>query len=237
MTTVIDSNIFGNVFSTPEIAAIWSDKQRTAYFLQFEAALAKAQAKLGIIPQKAAEEIVAHCRVEEIDFDELRRQTELIGYPVLPMVQQLVKKVNAVEERLGEWAHWGTTTQDLTDTAVVMQLRDTLELVEKVLDDITLALKSLCEKYRSTPMAARSNLQQAVSYDGGGPPRTHQLMIDYLNVGTNLIRLQDGSAARSVPTPQAPTRRVKTKTTGPAVQRRSRNISDDHLRIFVRCSR
>ena len=92
MTTVIDSAIFGNVFSTPEIAAIWSDRQRTAYFLRFEAALAIAQAKLGIIPQKAADEIVKHCNVDEIDFDELKKQTELIGYPVLPMVQQLVKK-------------------------------------------------------------------------------------------------------------------------------------------------
>jgi 3-carboxy-cis,cis-muconate cycloisomerase len=162
MVTVIDSHMFGNVFSTPELAAIWSDKQRTAYFLQFEAGLAKAQAKLGIVPQKAADEIVKHCNVEEMDFEQLRKQTELIGYPVLPMVQQLVKKVNEVEDGLGEWAHWGTTTQDLTDTAVVMQLRDTLNLVEQVLDDIVAALGKLCQKHRSTPMAARSNLQQAV---------------------------------------------------------------------------
>lgn len=106
MTTVIDSQIFGNVFSTPEIAAIWSDKQRTEYYLQFEVALAKAQAKLGIIPQKAAEEIVRHCKIENIDFDELRRKTELIGYPVLPMVQQIVRKINEVEAGLGEWLHW-----------------------------------------------------------------------------------------------------------------------------------
>ncbi|KAK3065875.1 hypothetical protein LTR53_017939, partial [Teratosphaeriaceae sp. CCFEE 6253] len=162
MTTVIDSAIFGNVFSTPEIAAIWSDKQRTAYFLQFEAALAIAQAKLGIIPQKAADEIVRHCDVGLLDFDELRKQTELIGYPVLPMVQQLVRKVNAVEDQLGEWAHWGTTTQDLTDTAVILQLRDTIKLVEQSLDGIVAALRKLCEKHKATPMAARSNLQQAV---------------------------------------------------------------------------
>ncbi len=106
MTTVIDSQIFGNVFSTPEIAAIWSDKQRTQYYIDFEVALAKAQARLGIIPQKAADEIVRYCKLENIDFDDLRRQTELIGYPVLPMVQQIVKKVNEVEAGLGEWLHW-----------------------------------------------------------------------------------------------------------------------------------
>lgn len=102
MTTVIDSQIFGNVFSTPEVKAIWSDRQRTDYFLQFEAGLAKAQASLGIIPQKAADEIVKHCKLDYIDFDELRRKTELIGYPILPMVQQIVKNVNKVEAGLGE---------------------------------------------------------------------------------------------------------------------------------------
>ena len=106
MTTVLDSHIFGNVFSTPDIQSIWSDKQRTAYYLDFEVALAKAQAKLGIVPEKAKDEIVKHAVIENIDFDELRRQTELIGYPVLPMVQQIVKKVNGVEKGLGEWLHW-----------------------------------------------------------------------------------------------------------------------------------
>jgi len=106
MTSVIDSSIFGNVFSSPEIKAIWSDRQRTDYYLQFEIGLAKAQAKLGIIPQKAADEIVKHCKIENIDFDELRRKTELIGYPVLPMVQQVVARINGVEPGLGEWLHW-----------------------------------------------------------------------------------------------------------------------------------
>lgn len=108
-TTIIDSQIFGNVFSTPEIRAIWSDRQRTAYFLHFEAALAKVQAKLGVIPRNAADQIVKHCDVDEMDFDELRKQTELIGYPVLPVVQQLVRKVNQAEAGLGEWAHWGVS--------------------------------------------------------------------------------------------------------------------------------
>ncbi|KAK5127960.1 hypothetical protein LTR85_005077 [Meristemomyces frigidus] len=167
MTTVIDSAVFGNIFSTPEIATIWSDTQRTAYYLQFEAGLAKVQAKLGIIPKQAADEIERHCTIDEMDFDELRKQTELIGYPVLPMVKQLVAKVSSVEKGLGEWAHWGATTQDLTDTAVVLQLRDTLVLVEQSLDAIIDALRRLCEKHKATPMAARSNLQQAVPMSFG----------------------------------------------------------------------
>ncbi|KAK4561794.1 hypothetical protein LTR86_004473 [Recurvomyces mirabilis] len=167
MTTVIDSKIYGNVFATPEVKAIWSDRQRTDYFLLFEAALAKVQAEIGIIPQRAADTIVKHCKVDDYDFDKLREKTELIGYPVLPVVQQLVAKVNAVEAGLGEWAHWGTTTQDLTDTAVILQLRDTLTLVEKTLDDIIKALRKLSGKHKATPMAARSNLQQAVPISFG----------------------------------------------------------------------
>lgn len=162
MTTVIDSSIFTNSFSTPETKAIWSDRQRTAYYLLFEAGLARSQAKLNIIPQKAADEIVRHCTLEHLDFDELARKTDLIGYPVLPVVQQLVAKVNAVEPRLGEWAHWGATTQDVTDTATVLQLRDTLALVDDSLQAVDRALAVLCTRHKRTPVAARSNLQQAV---------------------------------------------------------------------------
>lgn len=78
------------------------------------------------------------------DFDKLREETELVGHPVLPVVHQLVAKVNAIEKGLGEWAHWGTTTQDLTDRAVVLQLRDTLKLVDASLDGIIAALQRLC---------------------------------------------------------------------------------------------
>ena len=167
MTSVQDSIVFGNILSTRESAAIWSDKTRTAYYLQFEGALASAQARLGIIPQKAADEIVKHARVEEIDWDELRRQAEIIGYPILPVVKQLVANVNKVEAQLGEWAHWGATTQDVTDTATVLQLRDTLNLLEICLGNVIASLRKLCEKHKATPMAARSNLQQAVPISFG----------------------------------------------------------------------
>ncbi|TKX19323.1 trans-aconitate decarboxylase [Elsinoe australis] len=167
MTTVLDSQIFQNVFSTPESAVIWSDKTRTSYYLDFEAALAKVQAKLGIIPQKAADEIVKCCRWENLNTEELRRQTELIGYPVLPVVRQVVKQVNDVEPQLGEWAHWGATTQDVTDTATVLQLRDVLDLVENSLAAIIHHLEFLSKRYIDTPMAARSNLQQAVPMSYG----------------------------------------------------------------------
>ncbi|KAJ9606823.1 hypothetical protein H2200_008833 [Cladophialophora chaetospira] len=168
MTSVQDSHIFGSILSTHESAAIWSDKTRTQCYLAFEGALAKSQARLGIIPQRAADEIIKFCLdIRNVDFEELRQQTELIGYPVLGVVKQLVKHVNSVEPGLGEWAHWGATTQDVTDTATVIQLWDTLSLFEKKLEEIISSLRDLAEKHQATPMAARSNLQQAVPMSFG----------------------------------------------------------------------
>src|SRR2546422_5205239 len=81
--TIIDSAIFGNLFSTEAMRQVWSDENRTRKYLDIEAALARVQARLGIIPGKAAAEIVRNCRLEKIDLQKLRAQTERIGYPVL----------------------------------------------------------------------------------------------------------------------------------------------------------
>jgi 3-carboxy-cis,cis-muconate cycloisomerase len=168
MTSVQDSVIFGSILSTRESAAVWSDKTRTQCYLAFEGALAKSQARLGIIPQHAADEIIKFCLdIRNVDFEDLRQQTELVGYPVLGVVKQLVKHVNGVEPGLGEWAHWGATTQDVTDTATVIQLWDTLSLFEKKLEEIISELRTLAERHKATPMAARSNLQQAVPMSFG----------------------------------------------------------------------
>jgi 3-carboxy-cis,cis-muconate cycloisomerase len=158
-TTTIDSAIFRDIFSTEAMRRVFSDENRIQKYLDFEAALAQAQARLGIIPKEAADEIVKHCDVAEIDFAKLKTQTERIGYPVLPVVQQLVA---LCRDGLGEWCHWGATTQDITDSATVMQIREGLTLIEADLDGISDALAALARKYRDTPMAGRSNLQQAV---------------------------------------------------------------------------
>jgi 3-carboxy-cis,cis-muconate cycloisomerase len=157
--STIDSAVFRDIFSTAAMRRVFSDENRIQKYLDFEAALARAQARLGIIPKDAAEEICRHCHADEIDFAKLKVQTERIGYPVLPVVQQLVA---ACRDGLGEWCHWGATTQDITDTATVLQIREALTLVEAHLDAIAAALAGLARKYRDTPMAGRSNLQQAV---------------------------------------------------------------------------
>jgi 3-carboxy-cis,cis-muconate cycloisomerase len=157
--SLIDSAVFRDIFSTEAMRGVFSDENRVQKYLDFEAALARAQARLGIIPKEAAEEICRHCHAAEIDFAKLKIQTERIGYPVLPVVQQLV---GACRDGLGEWCHWGATTQDITDSATVLQIREALLLIERHLDGIAGALAALARKYRDTPMAGRSNLQQAV---------------------------------------------------------------------------
>ncbi len=157
--TALNSEIFRDIFSTPEMRAVFSDATRTGYYLEIEAALARAQARLGIIPEAAAREIARQCRIENIDLARLKQQTERIGYPILGVVQQIV---GLCADGLGEWCHWGATTQDITDTAAIMQIRAALDLVEKDMEAIAAALAELSRRYRDTPMAGRSNLQQAV---------------------------------------------------------------------------
>lgn len=111
MTTVTDSIIFRHIFSTPESSEIWSDGTRTKYYLQFESCLAIVQARFGMIPVEAAEAIDARCKIEMIDMEELAEETRKIGYRVLPLVKQIVRLANGVKPGLGEWAHWGATTQ------------------------------------------------------------------------------------------------------------------------------
>src|SRR6202165_5704261 len=157
--TAIDSMVFRHIFSSEPMRQVFSDENRVQCYLDIEATLARVQARLGLIPQRAADEITAKCTLDIIDMDKLKSKTELIGYPVLPVVQQLVA---ACADHLGEYCHWGATTQDITDTATIMQIWQALSLIEDDLAAISGHLADLARRYRNTPMAGRSNLQQAV---------------------------------------------------------------------------
>ncbi len=157
--SIIDSRIFQGIFTTEAMRQVWSDENRTQKYLDIERALAIVQGRLGLIPQEAADEIVRHCNLSEIDMDLLRQQTERIGYPILGVVSQLNK---LCRDKLGEYCHWGATTQDITDTATVLQIREALALVEEQLHAIAKALAKLAKEHRLTPVVGRSNLQQAI---------------------------------------------------------------------------
>ena len=157
-STLIDSTVFGNLVGTAPMRAVFSDEHRTQRYLDVEAALAIVQGRLGIIPQAAAAEIARNCRVERIDMARLGKETERAGSPVVGLVQQLTA---LCAEPHGQYCHWGATTQDITDTATALQMHEALALIDADLAAIADALAGLALRYRDTPMAGRSHLQQA----------------------------------------------------------------------------
>jgi 3-carboxy-cis,cis-muconate cycloisomerase len=157
-TTVLDSILFRDAFGTPAMREVFSDLSLISRYAEVEVALAKAEARCGVIPQGAAEQIAARTDVTKLDFDLLRQETDVVGYPILPLVHQMVKQCGEA----GRYVHWGATTQDIMDTAVVLQLRAGLKIVEADIAELRGILASLSRRYRDTPMAGRTHLQQAL---------------------------------------------------------------------------
>ena len=158
-STVFDSVLYRDMFGTAEMRAVFSDTGFLARCLEVEAALARAQAALDMIPAAAAREISAKAHPGVLDLERLQRETELVGYPILPLVRQLAA---ACTGDAGRYVHWGATTQDIMDSALVLQLRTALELVESELAAVSQALEALARRHRDTPMAGRTHLQQAL---------------------------------------------------------------------------
>jgi 3-carboxy-cis,cis-muconate cycloisomerase len=123
-----DSQVFGTLFGTDEMRGIFSDRQFVQKMLDVEAALARAQARLGIIPQAAADAIAAAASVDRVDLVELGASTRNVGYPVIGVTKALAR---AAGKEAAGYVHWGATTQDIMDTAVVLQMRDGLVAIER----------------------------------------------------------------------------------------------------------
>ncbi|HFV9294219.1 TPA: adenylosuccinate lyase family protein [Serratia fonticola] len=157
-SNVLDSILFRDAFGTPEMRAIFDDRELLRKYVEVEVALAKAEARCGVIPVEAAEEIAARCSADTLDFDLLRHETEIVGYPILPLVHQISKQAGSS----GGYVHWGATTQDIMDTAVVLQIRDAFELIETDINELRRILADMAQRYRTTPMAGRTHLQQAL---------------------------------------------------------------------------
>ena len=157
-TTVFDSILFRDAFGTPAMREVFSDLSLIARYAEVEIALAKAEARCGVIPADAADEIAKRTDVAALDFDLLRRETDIVGYPILPLVHQIARQCGEA----GRYLHWGATTQDIMDTAVVLQLRAGLEIIEDDIADLRGILADLSKRYRDTPMAGRTHLQQAL---------------------------------------------------------------------------
>ncbi|WP_454621593.1 class-II fumarase/aspartase family protein [Bradyrhizobium cenepequi] len=157
-TTVLDSVLFRDAFGTSAMREVFSDLRLIARYAEVEVALAKAEARCGVIPAQAADEIAKRTNVSALDFELLRQETDIVGYPILPLVHQLAKQCGEA----GRYVHWGATTQDIMDTAVVLQLRDSLDIIEDDIAALRGILTDLSRRYRDTPMAGRTHLQQAL---------------------------------------------------------------------------
>jgi 3-carboxy-cis,cis-muconate cycloisomerase len=157
-TTVLDSALFRDAFGTPAMREVFSDHALVARYIEVEIALAKAEAGCGVIPADAAAAIAKHPGISALDIDLLRQETDNVGYPILPLVQQMSRQCGEA----GRYVHWGATTQDIMDSAVVLQLREGLRLVEQDIAELRRILADLSRRYRDTPMAGRTHLQQAL---------------------------------------------------------------------------
>src|SRR5258708_3599044 len=160
---VLQSTLFGDMFGTAAMRVAFGELAFIARCAEVEAALARAQARLGIVPadaaaaiSKAAEQVIAD--PASLDLARLKRETETVGYPILPLVRQLADRAGPA----GRYLHWGATTQDIMDTAVVLQIREGLRLIEADLTAVRGHLADLARKYRDTPMAGRTHLQHAL---------------------------------------------------------------------------
>jgi 3-carboxy-cis,cis-muconate cycloisomerase len=153
-----DSPILGTLYGSDAMRAVFDETRYFQRMLDVEAALARVQARLGIIPDNAAEAIIAAARVENLSTEDLAASARNVGYPVVGLVAGLSKAAGEA----GGWTHWGATTQDIMDTATVLQVRDGLDLIEAELRAILAALTAQADKHRTTVMAGRTHLQQAL---------------------------------------------------------------------------
>ena len=153
-----DSPILGTLYGSDAMRAVFDERAYFQRMLDVEAALARVQARLGIIPADAAEAITRAARVENLVTEELAASARNVGYPVVGLVAGLSRAAGEA----GGWTHWGATTQDIMDTATVLQVRDGLALIRAALAGMVAALAAQAEKHRHTVMAGRTHLQQAL---------------------------------------------------------------------------
>src|SRR3954452_6873090 len=159
--------LLGPLFGTAEASSAFADGARLQGMLDFEAALARAQARLGVIPSAAAPAIAAKARAELFDAAAIGRAAARAGNPAIPLVRRLTALVAEQDEAAARFVHWGATSQDAMDTGLVLQLRAFLGPLEADLGRLATALARLGGGGRGHAMVGRAWLQQAVPLTAG----------------------------------------------------------------------
>src|SRR5437763_11061565 len=153
-----------DVFGDQDVIRLFSEESLVAAWLEFERALADAQAELGVIPIEAARAIAAAAVPEHVDLASLREQTLVVGYPILPLLEQIVQRSPVAGRNL----HRGATTQDVMDTGLALVGARALDRIETVVRTLGEALATLAEEHRRTVMPGRTHAQPAVPITFGG---------------------------------------------------------------------
>lgn len=154
-----DFEIQSDLFSTPELTEIFSERQRFSRWLRFEAALAKTQGEMGIIPQAAAREINDKANLAALDMEFIRKGYRQSRNSLMPLIKGLRR---ACSGNHGEFVHYGATTQDVIDTSQILELSETLRILYRDLRKLEEMLLDMAREHRTTPMIGRTHGQQAL---------------------------------------------------------------------------
>jgi 3-carboxy-cis,cis-muconate cycloisomerase len=196
-TSPFDSKLFATLFSDPDMAALFDDNAAIAAMLKVEVALAKVQARIGVIPQTAYRQIADGLADFVPDPAELSQTTAEFGVPV-PALLKAARTVIGKEGR--QYLHWGPTSQDIVDTALVLRLRDAIDLLKERVGNLLDTMTALAETHAATLMVARARWQQAVPTTLGykinlwaEPMRRH--LVRLAQIKPRLLVLSLGGAA------------------------------------------
>lgn len=150
--------MFKNAFGTPEMRDVFNETEYIERFMQAEAALARAQASLGVIPEEAAEEITETASLEYLDLEEVERKIAKIDLFTVAIIETWKEAIGDG----GEYIHYGATSQDIADTAMILLVRDGIELLQEDLATIKASLADLAEEHAETPMMGRTHQVHAL---------------------------------------------------------------------------
>jgi 3-carboxy-cis,cis-muconate cycloisomerase len=181
-SSFFDHALYRDAFTTDAMRAVFSDARQIKAYIEAEVALAQAQGETGVIPVTAAHEIAAKAFGVALDLDQLKRDTDNVGYPIVGLVKQLSAKLDDA----GRYLHWGATTQDIMDTATVIQLKEAVGLIERQLATVMDQTARLAAEHRDTPMPGRTHLQQALPITFG-----HKTAIWLSSLQRSAERLQE----------------------------------------------
>ncbi|QNH02155.1 3-carboxy-cis,cis-muconate cycloisomerase [Pseudomonas sediminis] len=199
----MSNQLFDAYFTAPAMRAIFCDAGRVQGMLDFEAALARAEARVGLIPTEAVAPIEASCKAELYDYPALAQAIATAGNSAIPLVKALGKRIAATDPEAERYVHLGATSQDAMDSGLVLQLRAAIGLLESDLAQLADALAAQAERHIDTPLAGRTWLQQATPVTLGmklagvlGAVTRHRQRLSELK--PRLLSLQFGGASGSL---------------------------------------